>query len=112
MALSEAEKAKMREKQVDALNKFLKDGGDWSEKPIKNLSSFVIVRRPETKTRAASLAIRVIPEGKKGVYVASNAEVEHYKTVFNDPRLKSLIALVSEANGVKTSEAIDALEFD
>ena len=94
---------------AESLKEFIKDGEDWERKntSVKGVS---IIRLPQNKNRAASLAIDINPVGenglpmkKKGIMIMNSAELHAFRETFRNEKLDNLITILEDVSGRKST---------
>ncbi len=94
---------------TDSLREFIEEGQDWERKntSVKGVS---IIRLPQYKNRAASLAIDINPVGenglpmkKKGIMIMNASELEAFRQAFKNEKLDTLIKALEEVTGRKSA---------
>ncbi|MFA6226101.1 MAG: hypothetical protein WC620_08000 [Methanoregula sp.] len=94
---------------AESLNEFIKDGQDWERKNT-SVKGVAIIRLPQNKNRAASLAIDINPIGenglpmkKKGIMIMNTAELHAFRETFKNEKLDNLISVLEEVSGRKST---------
>ena len=94
---------------AESLKEFVESGQDWERKntSVKGVS---IIRLPQYKNRAASLAIDINPIGenglpmkKKGIMIMNAAELHAFREAFKNEKLDNLINVLEDVTGRKTT---------
>jgi hypothetical protein len=92
---------------VESLREFMKEGQDWERKNT-SVKGVAIIRLPQNKNRAPSLAIDINPLGenglpmkKKGIMIMNAAELRAFREVFKNEKLDNLIAVLEDVSGRK-----------
>jgi hypothetical protein len=94
---------------AESLKEFVEEGQDWERKntSVKGVS---IIRLPQFKNRAASLAIDINPIGenglpmkKKGIMIMNAAELQAFREAFRNEKLDNLMNVLEEVTGRKTA---------
>lgn len=92
---------------AESLKEFIKDGQDWERKNT-SVKGVAIIRLPQNKNRAASLAIDINPIGenglpmkKKGIMIMNAAELQAFRETFRSEKLDNLINVLEEVSGRK-----------
>ena len=91
----------------ESLKEFIKDGQDW-ERRNTSVKGVAIIRLPQNKSRAASLAIDINPVGenglpmkKKGIMIMNTAELHAFRETFKNEKLDNLISILEDVSGRK-----------
>jgi hypothetical protein len=94
---------------AESLKEFVEEGQDWERKntSVKGVS---IIRLPQYKNRAASLAIDINPIGenglpmkKKGIMIMNAAELHAFREAFKNEKLDNLINVLEDVTGRKST---------
>jgi hypothetical protein len=94
---------------AQSLKEFVEEGQDLERKntSVKGVS---IIRLPQYKNRAASLAIDINPLGenglplkKKGIMIMNAAELQAFREAFKNEKLDNLINVLEDVTGRKTT---------
>jgi hypothetical protein len=99
---------------IDTLRVFLENGDDW-ERKMTSIRGVTILKLPQTKSRAASLAIEInpltekgIPMKKKGVMIMGQSDLKAFREIFNNEKVEVLITSIESIaparKGVKGGE--------
>jgi hypothetical protein len=97
----------IRMELVESLKEFIKEGQDWERKNT-SVKGVAIIRLPQNKNRAPSLAIDINPLGenglpmkKKGIMIMNAAELHAFRELFKNEKLDNLITVLEEVSGRK-----------
>ncbi len=85
---------------MDNLRQFLENGADWERKST-SVTGVSIIRLPASGRRSARLAVEINPVGeagkplkRQGVIVMNSGEGEAFSSLFNEERVKNLLAAI------------------
>ena len=94
---------------AESLKEFVEEGQDWERKNT-SVNGVSIIRLPQYKNRAASLAIDINPLGenglpmkKKGIMIMNAAELLAFREAFKNEKLDNLINVLEDVTGRKTA---------
>jgi hypothetical protein len=94
---------------AESLKEFIEEGQDWERKNT-SVTGVSIIRLPQYKNRAASLAIDINPIGenglpmkKKGIMIMNAAELHAFREAFKNEKLDNLIKVLEDVTGRKST---------